>query len=143
MWQVLHADYNPNGVSSIYVTDYTRHPDLSIVSEKHAWSHGLDKRIVKVTLWDEQLEMAKAVKPGCYYTIHKLRMVQSTTSNQFQGRLGGAERLIHKLKAKPTGNDKLVALLEYVATAYRLGCDLLTMSKKAQRGLGTKCCIAR
>jgi len=110
-WQVLHVDYKPNGVSSIYITDYTRHPDLPVVPASNAWSHGLEKRIVKVILWDQQLEMAKAVEPGCYYTIRKLRMVQSTTGNQFQGRLGGSERLVHKLQAKSTSNDKLVALL--------------------------------
>lgn len=70
------------------------------------------------------MEMAKALEPGCFYTIRKLRVVQSATNNQFQGRLGGSERLIQKLQAKSTSNDKLVALLKQVAitslTRYKL-----------------------
>jgi len=71
---------------------------------------GLEKRIVKVVLWDEQMEMAKNIEPGCYYTIRKLRLMQSTTGGQFQGRLGGAERLIHRLKS--TESSRLAALLQ-------------------------------
>jgi hypothetical protein len=73
---------------------------------------GLEKRIVKVVLWNEQMEMAKNVEPGCYYTIRKLRLMQSTTGGQFQGRLGGAERLIHRLKSTESSNARLAALLQ-------------------------------
>ena len=109
--QVLHADYNPNGLSHIYVTDYTRHADLPVVPASCGWSHGLEKRIVKVVLWDEQMAMAKNVQSGWYCTIRKLRLMQSTTGGQFQGRLGGSERLIHRLKSANSNNARLVSLL--------------------------------
>jgi hypothetical protein len=110
--QVLNADYNPNGLSYIYITDYTVHPDLPVVPASSAWSRGLEKRIVKVVLWDEQMSMANSVEPGCYYTIRKLRLMQSTMGGQFQGRLGGTERLIHRLKSIDTGNARLAKLLQ-------------------------------
>jgi len=56
--------------------------------------------------------MANNVEPGCYYNIRKLRLVKSTTSDQFQGRLGGAERLIHRLKSTDASNAKLAKLLQ-------------------------------
>jgi hypothetical protein len=58
------------------------------------------------------MSMANNVEPGCYYNIRKLRLVKSTTSDQFQGRLGGAERLIHRLKSTDVSNAKLAKLLQ-------------------------------
>lgn len=110
--QILDTYYNPNGLSYIYITDYTHHPDLPVVPAINAWSRGLDKRIVKVVLLDEQMAMAKTVETGCYYTIRKLRLLQSTTGGQFQGRLGGAERLIHRLRSTDSSNVRLAALLK-------------------------------
>lgn len=56
--------------------------------------------------------MAKTVVPGGYYCIRKLRMVKSATSQEFYGRLGGAERLIHKLTGQ-TNNEKFNDLRQY------------------------------
>jgi hypothetical protein len=41
----------------------------------------------------------------------KLFLVGHTTFSEIQGRLGGNERLVHKLKVKDTANEELKALL--------------------------------
>lgn len=94
-------------MSFIFITDYTQHRDLPVITTP--WSQGLEKYISKVVLIDGQAEMARTVEPGNFYIIRKLRMTHSTTGNQFQGRLGGAERLIHKLN-KESNNSDLKAL---------------------------------
>lgn len=106
----MHVDYNPHGVSYCYITDYTHHLDLPIMAE--AWARGLERRIVKVVLWDGQIEMAKNIEVGSYYTIRNLRLSQSTAGDQFQGRLGGSERLINKLRTGDSANERLATLLQ-------------------------------
>lgn len=111
---MLHVDYKPNGVSCCYITDYTRHEDLPILSEMHTRPQGLERRIVKVILWDRQIEMAKIIRAGEFYTIRNLRLLVSTTEDHVQGRLGGAERLINKLRVEDSANERLAVLLRWV-----------------------------
>jgi hypothetical protein len=65
---------------------------------------------VKIMLCDGQEEMAKTMEPGGFYSICNLRLRKSTANNELQGRLGGTERLIQKLKSKDTENEELQAL---------------------------------
>jgi hypothetical protein len=108
--KVLHVTRSGDALTYIYITDYTAHPDLrSDLTE--SWSRGLGRSIVKVSLCDGQVEMAKAVEPGTFYSIMKLRMKKTYNGDDFQGRLGGDERLIRRLKVQDTTNEELLALL--------------------------------
>lgn len=107
---MVHTDSDPDD-TAIYITDFTQNSDLPKITGT-PWCRNLERRIVKVVLHDAQAEMADIVQIGSYYTIRKLRMVQSSSTKTFQGRLGGAERLIHKLQAKDTGNGRLMDLLQ-------------------------------
>ncbi|KZP21160.1 hypothetical protein FIBSPDRAFT_519794 [Athelia psychrophila] len=110
--EMLHVDHNPNGVPCCYITDYTRHPDLPLISETNDWARRLERRIVKVVLWDGQVDMAKNIETGSFYTIRNLRLLPSTTGDYIQGRLGGAERLINKLRSGDSTNERLATLLQ-------------------------------
>ncbi|KAF7980156.1 hypothetical protein HWV62_39613 [Athelia sp. TMB] len=109
--EMLSVEHNPNGVSCCYITDYTCHPDLPIIPETHPWARGLERRIVKVALWDGQADMAKNIEAGKFYTIRNLRLLLETTGGRIQGRLGGAERLIDKLRSGDSNNERLATLL--------------------------------
>jgi hypothetical protein len=55
--------------------------------------------------------MARTVEPGTFCSILNLRLKKSLTVNQFQGNLGGDERLIHKLNPIDMTNEELKALI--------------------------------
>jgi len=109
--QVLHAIYGPNGRSHIYVTDYSMRSELLSQDLKGEWANGLDGRILKINLFDNQEEMAKQVEVGSIYSIKKLRLKTSQTGRQFQGRLGGVERLISLISPKNT--EDILPLTKY------------------------------
>ena len=136
--QVLHKDYIGD-TPYLYVTDYTCRPDLCPIPPA-AWSRGLEGRIVKVMLYDQQCHMAEKVDLGGFYTIRNLRLKKSPTGNGVQGRLGGSERLIDKLKTRDTVNEGLQALFSWVVMliydcSRMTGCDL----PQTQRTLATEC----
>ena len=109
--QVLHAICGPNGKSCIYVTDYSMRSELLSQGLKWEWANGLDGRILKINLFDNQEEMAKQVEAGSIYSIKKLRLKKSQTGRQFQGRLGGSERLISLISPKNT--QEILPLTRY------------------------------
>jgi len=94
----------------LYVTDYTASPNLP-PAPNEPWSRGLEGRVAKISLWDGQVNMATSIEPFSFYSILKLRMKTNTTSRYFDGRLGGEERLIHKLKSSNVANEHLAALI--------------------------------
>ncbi|KAG6844918.1 hypothetical protein H0H87_002402 [Tephrocybe sp. NHM501043] len=115
--KVLHAKYAGDGASCIYVTDYTSRSELVTGMVQNSWGGaGLDGRILKIVLFNNQAEMAKTVQVGSFYDIKKLRLKQSVTAREFQGHLGGAERLIHLRNPNNAVDDEglLQALKQYV-----------------------------
>ncbi|KAG6916649.1 hypothetical protein DXG01_005935 [Tephrocybe rancida] len=97
--EVLHAVHDGDGTSCIDVTDYTFRDELVSRKVEGTWGIGLDGRILRVILFQQQVEMANVVQVGSFYSIKKLRMKQSAAARQFQGHLGGVERLITPLDA--------------------------------------------
>jgi hypothetical protein len=55
--------------------------------------------------------MARVVDRG-FYTILKLMLQRIPGGDGFWGRLGGAERLVHKLDPNKSGNQHLKALIQ-------------------------------
>ena len=97
----------------LYVTDYTSRNDLVPVSPSIT-SDLLADRIVRISLFDEQREIAKNLEPGDFIAIRNLRLKPSGSDHRLFGRLGGDQRLITKLNPRAAGNAELKALLRYV-----------------------------
>ena len=108
MLQLVHANYN---TSDIYVTDYTSHPRLGIIAISEPWSKGLEKRLFRIRLSEEQRHLAESAVAGDFYSIKKLRLKYSPTEECVRGFLGGTERLIQMLNPKNTDNEHLNGLL--------------------------------
>ena len=108
MLQLVHADYS---ASDIFVTDYTSHPRLGIFAAGEQWSKGLENRIAKIRLSEQQKHIAESAVAGDFYTIKKLRMKYSPTDGCFRGFLGGTEKLIQVLNRNNKDNEHLNALL--------------------------------
>jgi hypothetical protein len=66
---------------------------------------------VKISLVPEQGIYAKMVEPGSFYSISKLKMKKSASGKEFQGRLGGYEKLIRKLDSQTSANEELMDLV--------------------------------
>ncbi|RDB21408.1 hypothetical protein Hypma_011802 [Hypsizygus marmoreus] len=108
--EVLHSIYDGNGTSCLYVTDYTSRKELLSLTESGSWSAGHEGQILKISLWDSQVEKAKFVVAGSFYTIKKLRLKTSTTGRHFQGRLGGMESLVLLRRTDNNDDEMLQAL---------------------------------
>lgn len=100
------------GPSAIYITDYTSHPLLVDSNIEESWATGLKGFVAKIMVWDSQSEMAQFLRTGDYYMIKKLRLRYNIALCQFQGFLGGFEKLIHMLDPENTQNEHLVALIK-------------------------------
>ncbi|KAM5532336.1 hypothetical protein V8D89_014015 [Ganoderma adspersum] len=96
--------------SYLYVTDYTARTDLVPISPAIA-SGDLVERVVRVSLNDAQVELAKALEAGDYIAIRNLRLRPAGSGSLLCGRLGGEQRLITKLNPRATGNKELKELL--------------------------------
>ncbi|KAF9014016.1 hypothetical protein BDQ17DRAFT_435738 [Cyathus striatus] len=99
--------------SYIYVTDYTKHSDISFnpgdLKGSIPWPDNLEGRVVKIAMLGKQAAMAKYVVVGSYYLIKKLRLKYTTVGRELRGWLGGGEKLICQLRAD---NVELQSLLQ-------------------------------
>ncbi|KAI0086229.1 hypothetical protein BDY19DRAFT_962069 [Irpex rosettiformis] len=75
--EVLHGYLNPNGVYSLYVTDYTHNDSVAPV---HAsWCiPALADLVFKIELWNEASIKGPEMKEGEYYEIKNVRIKEST-----------------------------------------------------------------
>ncbi|RPD66503.1 hypothetical protein L226DRAFT_609332 [Lentinus tigrinus ALCF2SS1-7] len=96
----------------LYVTDYTSRPDLVTVSPSIVTPTVSADRIVRISLYDSQVETARNLEVGDVISIRKLRLHQTGGEGRICGRLGGDERLIMKLNPNSTKNTELRALLK-------------------------------
>ncbi|KAI0748478.1 hypothetical protein C8Q80DRAFT_1104088 [Daedaleopsis nitida] len=95
----------------LYITDYTMRSDLVPVSAVIA-SGVLVDRVVRISVYDAQVDTAKSLEAGDFIAIRNLRLRPSGNENRLCGRLGGDQRLITKLNPKAAGNPELKALLK-------------------------------
>ncbi|KAM6500355.1 hypothetical protein JOM56_003369 [Amanita muscaria] len=101
--EVLHVIDNGYGPPAIFVTDYTEHPYLSRFEGE--WCRGLERRVVRISLWDCHTTIAKSIAPGFYLSLKKLRLNLNARGDCFEGELRGHERLLHQLNPKKPSND--------------------------------------
>ena len=108
--QVLYAEYNATGTSLLYITDYTERADLA-TPPTALWSRDLQGRIVTLELQGPQSKMADKVDIGAFFNVKHMRLIERVTGvGRVVGRIGGPDRLIHKLNAN-NPNEELEQLL--------------------------------
>jgi hypothetical protein len=77
--------------------------------------------------------MAKTIETGTFYSILHLRLKKTLTSNLLQGRLGGDERLVHKLNTVNTSNEELQALIGWVLFAIVINaCNNVDITRRKE-----------
>ena len=141
--KVLQAEYNPAGTSTLHITDYTERSDLA-TPPTALWSRGLLDRIVTLELQGQQSKMADKMEISAFFTVKHMRLIERITSGRrVVGRIGGADRLIHKLNAS-SPNEELESLLEcvrYFIFVTVIGCILTVprhrRKKKWKEGAAT------
>ncbi|OJT02538.1 hypothetical protein TRAPUB_6955 [Trametes pubescens] len=94
--EVLHGLRNDNGVYSVFVTDYTRHPAVSPTQGEWCPPR-LAPYVLRIELWDSSAEVGPTMQAGEYYSIRNLR-----------SRIGGGGYLESKMQE----GDKIVKLDE-------------------------------
>ena len=105
--------YDPTGTSTLYITDYTERNDLA-TPPVALWSRGLPERIVTLELHGPQSKMADKMEIGAFFTVKHMRLLERIASGRrVVGKIGGPDRLIHKLNAN-NPNEELETLLECV-----------------------------
>jgi hypothetical protein len=97
----------------LYITDHTERSDLA-TPPTALWSRGLPGRIVTLELQGQQSKMADKVEAGAFFTVKHMRLIERIMGvGKVVGRIGGPDRLIHKLNAN-NPNEELINLLECV-----------------------------
>ena len=97
----------------LYITDFTERNDLA-TPPTALWSCELPGRIVTLELQGPQSKMADKMETGAFFTVKHMRLIERIAGGRrVVGRIGGPDRLIHKLNAN-SPNQELENLLEYV-----------------------------
>lgn len=65
---------NPNGVHTVYVTDYTRNDQTAGV-QSHWCPTSLSEFVLQMEMWDDAAEVAQTMREGEYYHIKNARML--------------------------------------------------------------------
>jgi hypothetical protein len=99
----------------LYITDYTERSDLA-TPPMALWSRRLEGRIVTLELQGQQSKMADKMETGSFFTVKHMRLIERVMGiGRVVGRIGGPDRLIHKLNMN-NPNEELEKLLEYVGS---------------------------
>ena len=80
------------------------------------WSRGLEGRIVTLELQGQQSKIADKMELGSFFTVKHMRLIERVMGiRRVVGRIGGPDRLIHKLNGN-NPNEELEKLLECVGS---------------------------
>jgi hypothetical protein len=86
------------------------------------WSRGLEGRIVTLELQGQQSKMADKMETGSFFTVKHMRLIERVMGmRRVVGRIGGPDRLIHKLNMN-NPNEELETLLGCVGFVILVGC---------------------
>ena len=133
--QVLHAEYNATGTSLLYITDYTERSDLA-TPPTALWSRELQGRIVTLELQGPQSKMADKVDVGAFFNVKHMRLIERVMGvGRVVGRIGGPDRLIHRLNAN-NPNEELEQLFRYIESLFFFSdvVDLVILQTKKTMG---------
>ncbi|KAF9564368.1 hypothetical protein CPC08DRAFT_815978 [Agrocybe pediades] len=109
--ELLYASSKPNELPYVYVTDYTINRGLPTSTIGGSWSRGLEGRILRIWLSEDQTHVAESPSIGSFYAFKKLRLKRNTVENELCASLGGAEKLVIMLNPDKTHNEHLNGLL--------------------------------
>ena len=98
---------------SVYVTDYTYHPDLPVVQANWC-SPALSGRVLKVEMWLEANNFARNMLPGQFYSMRNLRMFLSN-GGQVEGSFQEVQKLHQLTEEEDIEDEKFQALLQCVS----------------------------
>ncbi|KAI0247944.1 hypothetical protein BJV78DRAFT_1241315 [Lactifluus subvellereus] len=99
-----------------YITDYSERGDLA-TPPVTLWSRRLPGRIVTLELQGQQSKMAEKMESGGFFVVKHMRLIERIMGvGKVVGRIGGPDRLIHKLNAN-SPNEELERLLQYVRSS--------------------------
>ena len=109
--EILKTHENPNGIWSVYVTDYTQNEVLPPVDA--SWSDpSLANSILKIEAWQLAGEAAAKMEVGSYYSLRNVRM-RVSNGGFVEGKLVEAGGKIRKLDADELESEEhLVQLLK-------------------------------
>jgi hypothetical protein len=97
----------------LYITDYTERSDLA-TPPTALWSRELQGRIVTLELQGPQSKMADKVDMGAFFNVKHMRLIERVMGvGRVVGRIGGPDRLIHRLNAN-NPNEELEQLFRYI-----------------------------
>ena len=97
------------------------------------WSHRLEGRIVTLELQGQQSKMADKMQTGSFFTVKHMRLIERVMGiRRVVGRIGGPDRLIHKLNMN-NPNEELEKLLEYVKSVMFVVLGPLTVPYNRRR----------
>jgi len=89
------------------------------------WSRGLEGRIVTLELQGQQSKMADKMETGSFFTVMHMRLIERVMGiRRVVGRIGGPDRLIHKLNVNNPNEEleKLLVCVRFVISVRVLGC---------------------
>ncbi len=111
----------------MYITDYTERSDLASPPTE-LWRHELHGRIVTLELQGPQSKMADKVETGAFFNVKHMRLIERAMGvGRVVGRIGGPDRLIHRLNAN-NPNEELEQLFRYVRSILCCSPASLTFS---------------
>jgi hypothetical protein len=92
------------------------------------WSRGLEGRIVTLELQGQQSRIANKMEAGSFFTVKHMRLIERGMGiSKVVGRIGGPDRLIHKLNANYP-NEELEKLLECVGSIFLVRANMFSFS---------------
>ncbi|CDO73630.1 hypothetical protein BN946_scf185014.g100 [Trametes cinnabarina] len=89
--EVLHGFRNDNGVHTVFVTDYTRNPNVSPTQGEWCPSH-LAPFVLRIEMWDSSAEVGQTMQPGEYYSIRNLR-TKISGGGYLEGKMQEGEKI--------------------------------------------------
>ncbi|KAF9036644.1 hypothetical protein BJ165DRAFT_1504863 [Panaeolus papilionaceus] len=104
--ELLHVA-EESGKVCLFVTDYTDLSSLVGVGAGEPWAEGLQRKIMKIYLSDQQSNAGRALVVGTFYRINKLTLSNNPVYGCYCCTLAGSEKLIHKLNSNMVSNEFL------------------------------------
>ena len=90
-------------------------------------NRGLEGRIVTLELHGQQSKMADKMETGSFFNVKHIRLLERVMGiGRVVGKIGGSDRLIHKLNVN-NPNEELEKLLEYVGSVISVGVGSFTV----------------
>ncbi|KAG9318610.1 hypothetical protein JVU11DRAFT_703 [Chiua virens] len=107
--EVLQKFNNQNGVTAVYITDYTTNP--SVISVHAAWcSPELSEYVLRCDMWDDAKNVARMMNPGEYWYLNNIR-ARWNLSQRMEGTMQEAKNVIQLDKTRLEDFPHLRALL--------------------------------